>query len=121
MAIRITCPGCKSSYAIDNSLRGQRILCRDCQRPMVIPAAPAIKAATPTIKPTASNVKAATATAEARTRPAPSQAAPALATKSARPVDQDDAKPVRRRAAKKSGGSQIWWIVGGALGLMGIL
>jgi len=39
MAIRITCPACKSSYPIDDALRGKRILCRECNKHLVVPAA----------------------------------------------------------------------------------
>jgi hypothetical protein len=37
MPIRITCPSCKAAYPIANELRGKRIRCRECDRPLVIP------------------------------------------------------------------------------------
>ncbi len=38
MAIRVTCPSCKSSYTVDDVLAGKKVRCRDCDKPVVIPA-----------------------------------------------------------------------------------
>jgi predicted Zn finger-like uncharacterized protein len=41
MPVRITCPACDASYAVDNELRGRRIRCRECGKPVSVPAAKA--------------------------------------------------------------------------------
>jgi HEAT repeat protein len=38
MPLRITCPSCRSSYTVGDEMRGKRILCRECDRPMMVPA-----------------------------------------------------------------------------------
>src|SRR5215208_164853 len=39
MSLRITCPACKISYTVDDELRGKKIRCRECDKPLNIPAA----------------------------------------------------------------------------------
>ncbi len=47
MPARITCPTCKSSYVIADNLRGKRILCKECSKPMQIPGVSPVVAAKP--------------------------------------------------------------------------
>src|ERR1019366_6249054 len=39
MAIRITCPGCKTSLTLDEKMRGKKVRCRECEKVLNIPAA----------------------------------------------------------------------------------
>ena len=43
MPIQITCPACKSKYTISDDLRGKKIRCRQCDKPLLVPAAPSSK------------------------------------------------------------------------------
>jgi uncharacterized Zn finger protein (UPF0148 family) len=43
MAIRITCPGCKTSLTLDDDKRGQKIRCDNCDKALNIPAASGAK------------------------------------------------------------------------------
>lgn len=36
MSIRITCPDCRTTYAIADELHGRKVRCRDCGRPIVV-------------------------------------------------------------------------------------
>src|SRR5258708_3503297 len=38
MSTPIVCPSCNASYEIDDKLRGQRILCRKCEKRIDVPA-----------------------------------------------------------------------------------
>jgi S1-C subfamily serine protease len=39
MALRITCPTCRESYFVDDDARGQKITCKACKNPLMVPAA----------------------------------------------------------------------------------
>jgi S1-C subfamily serine protease len=47
MPVRICCPSCKKTYDVADEVRGKRILCRNCSKPIMIPAAPAAAAPVP--------------------------------------------------------------------------
>jgi S1-C subfamily serine protease len=122
MAVRITCPSCKVSYPVDDEVRGKRILCIHCDRPLQVPAASA-KAAAPTAP-----VKAAPPAP-----PAPKHAVqPARAKPAPRPVtaaEDEDEPRVRRAAPPKGGISPLIFVgcgvvvllvlVGGAVAVVG--
>ena len=38
MAIRITCPGCKTTLTLDDEKRGQKVRCDNCDKALNIPA-----------------------------------------------------------------------------------
>ncbi|MBI2805716.1 MAG: trypsin-like peptidase domain-containing protein [Planctomycetes bacterium] len=38
MAVRITCPACDASYSVDDSKRGKKVSCRECEKPIAVPA-----------------------------------------------------------------------------------
>lgn len=38
MSIKITCPGCKNSFAVADEARGKKMRCRKCEKLLVIPA-----------------------------------------------------------------------------------
>src|SRR5205807_614527 len=39
MAIAITCPSCKASYDVGDNMRGKKMLCRECERALIITTA----------------------------------------------------------------------------------
>src|SRR2546427_8828283 len=39
MAIEITCPSCKASYDVGDNMRGKKMLCRECERALLITSA----------------------------------------------------------------------------------
>ena len=41
MALRITCPGCKTALKFDDDMRGQKVRCTECDKRLTIPAATA--------------------------------------------------------------------------------
>src|SRR5580765_5431240 len=108
MAIRITCPACKASYAVDGSVRGKQIQCRECQKPMNIPAAK---------PPNADASRPAGAGSSGAYRSAPSKSAPV--DSALPPPVESRTRPRRegrrrRDAEEKSDGiSPVWLIVGG--------
>jgi S1-C subfamily serine protease len=42
MSIRIVCPSCDKAYNLDDSMHGKTVLCRECNRPFSVSAAPAL-------------------------------------------------------------------------------
>jgi S1-C subfamily serine protease len=62
MSVRITCPSCGSSFFVGDEVRGQKIVCASCRKPMLVPAAanggskssavrPAVKPSAPALPP----------------------------------------------------------------------
>jgi S1-C subfamily serine protease len=112
MPVRITCPSCQISYPVDDALRGKRVLCIHCDRPMQIPAAaskatpPAPVKAAPAVQPALKN-----AVQPAKVKPA---------SRAVTPADDDPDEPRgRRRAAPAKRGILPLILIGcGALVLL---
>jgi predicted Zn finger-like uncharacterized protein len=96
MALRLTCPSCRTSQTIDDSKRGRKVRCEGCDKVLNIPAAPEPK--------------------KKRDEEA-IQDKPKLKVKtSPRRDDDDDDDQPRKKKAKKSGGSSLGLIlVGGGV------
>jgi S1-C subfamily serine protease len=91
MAIRIACPSCKSAYTIDDALRGRQIVCRQCQKPMLIPALTAVK-------------------------PAPRFSTPNVSSKSDLPGQDDELEPLNAASVVRHGRpTRLLWLIGGEL------
>lgn len=92
MPVRICCPSCKAIYSVEDGLRGKKILCRECDKPLQIPG-PVSPAASP---PAPKKVEQQVAPAKPKAAPAKTAAIkPAPAKKAPAPA------PVPRRAAAK--------------------
>ena len=39
MSVRVTCPKCDASFAVDDKMRGKKVYCKKCERPILVPAA----------------------------------------------------------------------------------
>ena len=45
MAIRVVCPHCDATFSVADELRGKKVRCRDCEKPVPVVAAKSKKAA----------------------------------------------------------------------------
>ena len=128
MPVRITCPTCNSSYAIDDNLRGKRIVCRQCSKPMQIPG-PSAVVKPPQPAQNASQSKPAVNGSKPKPAPAKAVAAPAQKTApagerpTARAASAECGSPrqLKKRPAKARGNLPILLFVGGGLAALFVL
>jgi predicted Zn finger-like uncharacterized protein len=95
MAIRITCPGCKTTLTLDDDKRGQKVRCDNCDKALNIPAASGAKREKELAVQNGQKVK-------------------VKAKSTADPFggDEDDA-PKKKKKKKQSGGELLTWLMVG--------
>ena len=109
MSVRITCPGCKASYPVDDDLRGKRIFCKQCEHPIPVPARK--KDDEGVFDP------------KGKSAPVPSRRT-SRDEDSARPAsrrDRDDSDAPRPAKQSKSGLLAVLLVAGGGLAVLGVV
>jgi hypothetical protein len=97
MAIRITCPGCKTALSLSEEMRGKKVRCKHCEKVIGIPAADAPKHQAETATQTERKVKLKTAPPSEESH------------------DEDEDRPAKKKKKKKKKqGSSTLLIAGGA-------
>ncbi len=101
MAIRITCPDCKTALTLDEDKRGRKVRCRSCQKVLSIPAANASKRETETEEALQQGRK-----LKVKTAPAPEE------EEQLEEEDRPAKKKKKGKKAKKGSSSTLLFVIG---------
>ncbi len=116
MSLRITCPGCKASYPVDDELRGKKVRCKKCDEPVTVPAGRKDEEAVVESKGKSAARRSARDDDDRR----PSRRDRDDDDRRSPRRDRDDDEP--RRAKKgKSGALTVLMVVGGGLAALGVV